>query len=103
MFLWESALGGMKRLPGWADYGKLRIEMKGTVTAGRPRRWEERQWGQEKQWGEVRKKKQRQSLSASLLTNLKKIKYKVSYLNEALNFCPNVEKGKNLNSLKYEC
>lgn len=38
MFLWESALGGMKRLPGWADYGKLRIEMKGTVTAGRPRR-----------------------------------------------------------------
>lgn len=31
MFLWESALGGMKRLPGWADYGKLRIEMKATV------------------------------------------------------------------------
>lgn len=34
MFLWERAMGALTRLLGWADSGKLRIETKGTATAG---------------------------------------------------------------------
>ena len=34
MFLRERGMGGLERVLGWADGGKPRIEIKGTVTAG---------------------------------------------------------------------
>lgn len=34
MVLWERGMGGLERVLGWADKGKLKMETKMAVTAG---------------------------------------------------------------------